>query len=49
MRLCLSEAEDLSSLRIQEDVLAAGLPDDHHPDAHPAARLLPDGEFVSRV
>lgn len=28
---------------LQEDVLTAGLSDDHHPDAHPAARILHHG------
>lgn len=40
----VSETEDVSSLRLQEDVLADRLPDGRHPDAHPAARLLRHGK-----
>lgn len=41
--VCVSETEDMSPLRVQEEILTARLPDDFHPDAHPAAWLLPDG------
>lgn len=49
MQLCVSETEDLSALRVQEDLLSAGLPDDLHPDAHPAAGLLPAGRPQTRL
>lgn len=44
LRVRVSETEDMSSLRLQEDILAARLPDGHHSDAHPAAWLLPHGK-----
>lgn len=40
----VSETEDVSSLRLQEDVLNTRLPDGRHPDAHPAAWLLSHGK-----
>lgn len=42
--VCVSETEDMSSLRLQEDILAVGLPDDLYSDAHPAAWLLSHGK-----
>lgn len=41
--LAVAEAEDSSPLRLQEDLLAAGLPDGGHLDAHPADWLLHHG------
>lgn len=42
--VCVSETEDMSSLRLQEDILATRLPDDRHSDAYPAAWLLCHGK-----
>ena len=38
-----TETEDMSSLRVQEDLHCSGLPDDHHTHAHPAPRVLHHG------
>lgn len=42
----LLETEDMSSLCVQEDVFSARLSDDHCPDAHLAAGVLPHGEMI---
>lgn len=37
--VCSSETENVSPLHVQVNLHGAGLPDDRHPDAHPAAGI----------
>lgn len=44
LSVLVSETEDMSSLRLQKDILTARLPDGRYSDAHTTAWLLSHGK-----